>query len=296
MARKKTVKTNPLALLWMLRPTQWIKNGFVFAPLVFALEFNNHQSWVLSVIACMAFICASSIVYIFNDMKDLESDRHHPEKRFRALASGQVSIRQAFFTAAFLIGIMVGLVLVLPYQNWVILALYLVLNVLYTFWLKRVAIVDVLIIGTGFVLRVLMGSYAIGVELSPYLLVATLMLSLFLGFSKRYHELRRLGQPENTVLGAYNMSMLDRMISVSCGAALMTYVLYTVEVAKKYEDINIVYTTVFVVFGLFRYLQYIYYSKKGGAPERILYSDPLFIGNIVVWLLAILWVLARHSS
>lgn len=291
MAKKKK-PLNPLALFIMLRPNQWIKNGFVFAPLIFALEFNSHQSWVLSFIAFLAFVCASSIVYIFNDMRDVKADRAHPEKRFRPLAAGMVTVRQAFFVATFLIGVMVGLVLILPYQTWVILSLYIIQNMLYTFWLKRVAIVDVLLIALGFVLRVLMGGYAINVQISPWLLIATLMLALFLGFSKRYHELRRMNQPDSTVFGAYNMSMLDRMISVSCGASLMTYTLYTVEMANRFNDIRIVYTVVFVVFGLFRYLQYVYYSKKGGTPEKILYNDPLFITNIVLWLISLIAILS----
>lgn len=295
MAKKKIIPINPFAIFMMLRPNQWVKNGFVFAPLIFALEFRNHESWVLSFIAFAAFICASSIVYIFNDMKDMESDRHHPEKRFRPLAAGLVSVRTAFFVAAFIVGIMVGLVLILPKPTWIILGLYIAQNALYTFWLKRVAIIDVLLIALGFVLRVLMGGYAIEVQVSPWLLIATLMLALFLGFCKRYHEIRRLNQPETSVFGAYNLNLLDRMISVSCGAALMTYALYTVEIAQKFGTATIVYTVVFVVFGLFRYLQYVYYSKKGGAPEKILYNDPLFIGNIIAWLASTLLILGNYN-
>ena len=294
MAKKKQ-KLNPFALLLMLRPNQWVKNAFVFAPLIFALEFNNHENWVLGIVACLAFICASSIVYILNDIYDIKADRLHPEKRLRPLASGLVNIRQAFFVATFLIGVMVGLVLALPYQTWLILSLYIAQNALYTFWLKRVAIIDVLLIALGFVLRVLMGGYAVNVALSPWLVVSTLMLALFLGFCKRYHEIRRQQNPDTTALGAYNMNMLDRMISVTCGGALMTYVIYCVEIANKFHDNRIVYTVVFVIFGLFRYLQYVYYSKKGGTPEKILYNDPLFIGNIVLWLFSLLTILATLS-
>lgn len=290
--KKKKKKVHIPSLIKMLRPAQWIKNGFVFAPLIFALEFGHSQSWVLSIVAFFAFVCASSLVYIFNDIKDLASDRHHPEKRFRPLAAKRVTTWQAIFMAAFIFGLMLGLVMILPYQTWIILGLYIVQNMLYSLWLKKVAILDVLIIAMGFVLRLLMGGYAISVEVSPYLLIATLMLSLFLGFSKRYHELRRLNQPESAILGAYNLNMLDRMISVSCGAALMTYALYTVEIAKRMSDITIVYTLIFVVFGLFRYLQYVYFSKKGGAPEKILYNDPLFIGNIVFWLISLITILS----
>ena len=294
MAKKKQ-KFNPLALLIVMRPYQWVKNGFVFAPLIFALGFNNHENWVLTIIACFSFICASSVVYIFNDMADIKNDRQHPEKRLRPLAAGLVNIRQALLVAAFLIGIMVGFVMVLPYQTWLILGLYLAQNILYTFWLKRVAIIDVLLIALGFVLRVLMGGYAINVPISPWLLMATFMLALFLGFCKRYHELRRLPNSETAALGAYNMNLLDRMISVTCGGALMTYMLYTVEIAAKFHDNRIVYTVVFVVFGLFRYLQYVYYSKKGGTPEKILYNDLLFIGNIVLWLFGLVAILATLS-
>ena len=292
MAVKKKHKIHIPSLIKMLRPAQWIKNGFVFAPLIFALEFGHQQSWVLSIVAFFAFACASSIVYIFNDIKDIKSDRHHPEKRFRPLAAKRVTTWQAIFTAAFLFGLMLGLIMILPYQTWIILGLYISQNIFYSLWFKKVAILDVLVIAMGFVLRLLMGGYAVGVEVSPYLLIATLMLSLFLGFAKRYHELRRLNQPESAILGAYNLSMLDRMISVSCGAALMTYALYTVEIAKRMHNISIVYTLIFVVFGLFRYLQYVYFLKKGGAPEKILYKDPLFIGNLVLWLISLIAILS----
>ena len=289
---KKKQKFNPQAMFLMLRPNQWVKNGFVFAPLIFALGFNKHENWVLAFIACFAFICASSIVYIFNDIMDVKADRVHPEKRLRPLAARLVTVRQAFFTMAFLVGLMVGAVMVLPYQTWLILALYIIQNLLYTFWLKRVAIIDVLVIALGFALRVLMGGYAISVPVSPWLLIATLMLAMFLGFAKRYHEIRRLNTPDSATFGAYNMNMLDRMISVTCGASLMTYVIYTVEMAAKLHSNLIVYTVVFVIFGLFRYLQYIYYSKKGGAPEKILYNDPLFVGNIALWLLSLTAILS----
>lgn len=295
MAIKKKKKLHIPSIIRMLRPQQWVKNGFVFAPFVFALEFGHQQSWILSIVAFLAFVCASSLVYIFNDVKDLGSDRHHPEKRFRPLAAKRVTLTQALFTGGFLFGLMFGLVIILPYQTWVILGLYITQNILYSFWLKRVAILDVLIIALGFVLRVLMGGYAIGVEVSPYLLIATFMLSFFLGFAKRYHELRRLNQPANAVIGAYNLAMLDKMISVSCAAALMTYALYTVEIAKRLNDITIVYTLAFVVFGLFRYLQYVYFSKKGGSPEKILYTDPLFIGNIALWLFSLVTILLFNT-
>lgn len=285
-----------LALLQLMRPSQWVKNLFVFAPLIFALEFRDHENWVLSFIAFAAFICASSIVYIINDIRDRDTDRHHPEKRFRPIAAGTIPIRVAFFAIAFLLGILIGLVLILPPAAWLVLGIYVFQNILYTFWLKRIAIIDVLIVALGFVLRVVCGGIAIGVEISPWLLISTLMLALFLGFCKRYHEIRRLNQPESSVFGAYNLAMLDRMISVSCGAALMTYAIYTVDMASRFKNTAIVYTVVFVVFGLFRYLQYVYYSKKGGAPEKILYSDTLFIGNFIAWIVSTIWVLAVLSA
>lgn len=284
------------AIFQMLRPSQWIKNLFVFAPLLFALRFNNQESWLLSFVACAAFICASSIIYIINDIRDRDHDRHHPEKRFRPIAAGTVPIRVAFFTLAFLLGILVGLVLALPKASWLVLAIYVFQNILYTFWLKKIAIIDVLLMAVGNVLRVLCGGLAIGAGVSPWLLICTLMLSLFMGFCKRYYEIRRLNQPDSATLGAYNLPMLDRMISVSCGASLVTYAMATVEMASLFKNSAIVYTVVFVVFGLFRYLQYVYYSKKGGEPERILFNDPLFIGNFVLWLITTIWILSSLSS
>lgn len=284
------------AIFYMLRPAQWVKNGFVFVPLIFGLQFGSHENWVLSFVAFAAFLCASSVVYIINDIRDRDSDRHHPEKRRRPIAAGTVPLRYAFFSIAFLLGTMIGLVLVLPKAAWLVLAVYVFQNILYTFWLKKLALIDALLVALGSVLRVLCGGLAIMVDVSPWLLVSAFMLSLFLAFAKRYQETRRLNHPESAPFGQYTLSMLDRLVTITAGSTLVTYAIYTVSLATEFKNSAILYTLIFVVYGLFRYMQHVYYTKKGGAPERLIYNDYLFIGNVVAWLVSTIWVLATLGA
>jgi 4-hydroxybenzoate polyprenyltransferase len=276
----------------LLRPKQWIKNGFVFAPLFFAHKFLDPQQWLITALAALAFLSISCMVYIGNDIRDMEEDRLHPVKRMRPLAAGTISVAQALLLAGGFIVIAVLSVGALPYRCGMVIGIYLALNLLYTFYLKRIAIVDIFFIASCYVLRVLMGCYALAVTISPWIILTTFLLALFLGFGKRYHE---MGFAEYVKakpnLQHYNRELLDRLMTISSGAALITYAIYTAEIARQTDKVELVYTVAFVAFGLFRYMQSIYVYHQGGEPETVIFRDKWQIANIAAWLATTLWIL-----
>lgn len=279
-------------LLKLLRPKQWIKNGFVFAPLFFAHRFDSLSSWGLTITAALCFLSIACAVYIGNDMRDGEEDRRHPVKMHRPLASGSVTLFQAMLLAVICLSTALALLAALPFACSVVIGVYVLLNAGYTLYLKRVAIIDVFCIAICYVLRVLMGCYALQVVISPWIILTTFLLALFLGFGKRYHELgfkEYIQHKPN--LQHYNRDLLDRLVTICGGGALIAYAIYTAEIALQTGKVEMVYTLAFVAFGLFRYLQAIYVYKQGGEPEMVLLGDKLQWVNIAVWLAVTLGIL-----
>jgi 4-hydroxybenzoate polyprenyltransferase len=278
--------------LRLLRPKQWIKNGFVFAPLFFAHQFLSINAWYLTIFAALCFICVSCIVYICNDISDVEEDRTHPVKCLRPLAAGEVTILQAALLACFFAGMALFILTALPIACTEISMAYLVANMAYTFYLKRIALIDICFIASCYVLRVLMGCYALSVIISPWIILTTFFLALFLGFSKRYHE---MGYEEyarrKPNLQQYNRNLLDRLVAICGCATLITYAIYTTEMSHIQGNIGIVYTVGFVAFGLFRYLQAIYVFNEGGEPENLILKDKLQLVNGGLWLITTLYTL-----
>jgi decaprenyl-phosphate phosphoribosyltransferase len=278
--------------LRLLRPRQWIKNVFVFAPIFFANRFSDPASWVLICNAALCFLCVSCVVYICNDVKDVEEDRNHPVKKQRPLAAGEITLFKAGLLGCLFAAAAAFILTFLPPQCTAIVVIYLTLNVLYTLYLKHIAIVDIFFISFCYVLRVLMGCYALGVSVSPWIILTTFLLALFLGFGKRYHE---VGFEEyaraKLNLQHYNRNLLDRLVTISGCAALITYAIYAAEVASKTGKVAMVYTVGFVAFGLFRYLQSIYVYNQGGEPEAIIFKDKLQLTNVAIWLVVTLWIL-----
>jgi len=281
------------SLLILIRPQQWTKSLFVLAPLFFALQFHEIEAWYAMGIAVICFITISGVVYIVNDINDINEDRAHPRKKQRPLASGKVSLRQALLFAGLLFLITAGLLTILPIYCTIIVGTYALIQIAYTLRLKHVAVVDVLIIASGFVLRVLMGAYAIDVPVSPWIIATTYLLALFLGFGKRYHEYSIEGYATKRVsLNGYSKHLLEQLISISCVCALLSYTIYAIETARLLDKTALVYTVIFVIFGLFRYLQALYIDQKGGEPEKILLTDIPFIINGLVWAIITVGVLA----
>lgn len=278
--------------LQLLRPKQWIKNGFVFAPLFFAGKFYDAGAWVATIEAALCFLAVSCVVYIANDIHDAQEDHRHPVKKNRPVASGAMTAFQAAILACICGAVAVFIMTTLPLACAGIALGYIALNVFYTLWLKTKALLDIFFIAFCYVLRVLMGCYALSVMVSPWIILTTFLLALFLGFSKRYHEMGFQEYVESKAnLQHYSREFLDKLIIITSGAALLAYAIYAVEIEIKTGKSGMIYTAGFVAFGLFRYLQSIYVYKQGGEPETIILRDKWQLINLALWLLVTMWVL-----
>jgi 4-hydroxybenzoate polyprenyltransferase len=276
----------------LLRPKQWIKNGFVFAPLFFSGKFTDASAWHITLMAAACFCLIASIVYIINDIRDVEEDRQHPAKKHRPLAAGEMGMLAACLLVAVFAVAAMALALQLPHECMVIAVLYIAFNLLYTFVLKQFAIIDIFFVAFCYVLRVLMGAYALQVMVSPWIILATFTLALFLGFGKRYHEMGIAGYVAHKPnLKHYSRELLDRLVTISGAAALMTYAIYAAELSAETGRVELVYTVGFVAFGLFRYLQSIHVYGQGGEPESVILRDKLQLANLALWLATTMWIL-----
>lgn len=278
-----------------LRPHQWSKNLFVLAPLVFAHGLLSPVLLGRGLAAFAAFCAASSAVYLLNDLRDREHDRHHPLKRHRPIAAGTVPVGAAVGAAAVLLAVAAGTAVALGTAFGLVLAGYLVLNLFYTLGLKEVVILDVLLISIGFVLRVLGGGAAVGVDVSRWLLLCTIFLALFLAFSKRRHEIELLDEraaDQRQVLSQYSPAFLDQMINVVTASAVVSYAMYAIspETAEKYDTQDLIWTIPMVLFGIFRYLFLVYQRPEEKNPTEALLSDAPFVINLLLWGGAVLWV------
>lgn len=276
------------ALFKTMRPRQWAtKNVFIFAALVFDKQLFVLDSFLRTLAGFALFSLISSCVYIFNDLADLEADRQHPEKKNRPIASGRLPVPVAWSAGILLaIGTLTTGWLLAPAFGYVI-GLYFLLNLAYSKWLKHIAILDVLIISAGFVLRVGAGVTLIEVErFSPWLYVVMTLLSLFLGFGKRRAELALLAQGAGShrkVLDGYTLPLLDRYIMIVSGTTIVAYSLYTFSAPNLPDNHSMMLTIPFVVYTIFRYLYLIEVKQAGGAPEEILLSDRPFQIAMLLW-------------
>lgn len=277
-----------IALLESTRPRQWIKNLLVFAALLFAKKLGDPVRVTHALIAFVLFCTVSGVVYLFNDMLDRERDRLHPIKSRRPLASGRLPMSVALpaALALFTVGMAASFGLSLPFGA--ITLVYVLVNVAYSFWLKEVVILDVMIIGLGFVLRALAGAVAIDVEISPWLILCTILLSLFLAFCKRRQELEMLveGAEEHRVaLREYSVGFLDQMISIVTASTVVCYSFYTIspEVEAKLGTHRLFLTIPFVLYGIFRYLYLVHRKGQGGNPATALLTDRPLLLCVALW-------------
>jgi len=278
-----------------MRPAQWAKNLFVLAPLVFGRLLADPRSVARALLALLAFCCASSVVYLINDLRDREEDRRHPLKRLRPLAAGTLTVPVALAAVAVLGLAALALAAELGLRFALILIGYLLLNLLYTLWLKHMVILDVMSISLGFVLRVLAGAQATHVEVSRWLFLCTIFLALFLAFSKRRHEITLLAAAaagQRRVLDHYSPAFLDQMINVVTASSVVAYALYAVapETVEKYHTQDLVYTIPLVLYGIFRYLYLMYQSPGERNPTEAILRDPPFLINLVLWGIAVIWI------
>jgi 4-hydroxybenzoate polyprenyltransferase len=282
--------------LRLLRPHQWIKNGFVFIGLLFGHGWSDPDKVALAVSAFAGFCLLSSAIYVFNDLIDREQDRLHPDKCRRPLASGTVGVPAALALLTLCAAAGLGIAFAQGPVQAAIFGAYLLINTAYTLGLKRVVILDVFIIAAGFMLRILAGTSGIDIEPSHWLLLCGLLLTLFLGFAKRRAELNALGEDpasHRKVLEHYSPELLDQMISVVVAGVLVAYSLYTVapETVRLHGTPHLIYTVPFVLYGMFRYLFLLHRRGGGGDPALELIGDRHLLGAAAGWLLTTLWLL-----
>jgi 4-hydroxybenzoate polyprenyltransferase len=284
------------ALVWSLRPYQWVKNTLVFAGLIFSHSLVRWESVRLSSFAFLCFCLASSGVYLANDLRDLEEDRQHPTKRLRPLAAGALEPRTAVFALMLLLlCAFVGGYFLKPMFGVVLLG-YVVLNAAYTLWLKHLVILDVMTVAIGFILRAVGGAVVIGVTASPWLILCTLMLALLVGFGKRRNELTLLedkAQNHRRSLEGYSTQFLDLMMAVTACAVVVTYALYTMadETVARFGTRAMVLTTPWVLYGVFRYFYLVLKRSEGGDPSRLFISDLPMMINALLWVIVVCFIL-----
>ncbi len=283
-------------LLRALRPYQWSKNLLVFAALVFALELQDPQKIGAATIAFLCFCAASSATYLFNDIRDRNRDREHPEKAQRPIAAGRVSVPVAIVTA-----IVLALVALLGSRagNWrltVVIAVYLVLQGAYSLGLKHVPIIDALCVSAGFLLRAVGGAEAVDVPISSWLLMCTIFLSIFISFAKRRHEFVTLpsgGEEHRQSLAGYSVEVLDQLITISAAATLISYALYTTdaETVEKFGSNRLLLTLPYVIYGVFRYLALVHMNEEAGDPSLALVRDKPLLITVALWGLTVVALL-----
>ncbi len=289
-------------LFKLIRPKQWIKNFFVFAPLLFSRHIFHLEYLIPSVAAFIIFSLASSAVYIINDIMDVESDRVHPKKKYRPIASGEVSVKQAMIFLVFLIVVIIaGLIFQRPVFSFVIV-LYLITNLLYSLKVKSIVLLDVFFISFGFMLRVLGGAAAIGVTVSSWMILTTIFISLFLAISKRRSELSQTLNKENIdkqrkVLKEYSVEFADQINTIAAAGTIISYALYTVSERTVYTfgTEKLIYTTPFVIYGIFRYMYLMHQKNLGESPTSIVTKDIPIILDVLGWFAFSLLIIYRES-
>jgi 4-hydroxybenzoate polyprenyltransferase len=284
------------ALIETLRPPQWVKNGFIFAALIFSQSLTRWDRVQQVILAALVFCAISSAAYILNDILDAPEDRHHPTKKLRPIAAGRLSA-----TTAGIVGLLLAVAGLaeawrLNHGFFAVVVAYLALNALYSTFLKRIALLDVFIVAAGFLFRVIGGGLVIRVAISPWLIVCTTLLALFIALSKRRHELVLLGDrasDHRANLAAYTPYFLDQLIGIVTASTVVSYALYTLspDVQAKFPGKRLEITIPFVLFGIFRYLHLVHHDKKGGNPTRVLFTDPVLLSVVLLWAASVILII-----
>ena len=285
--------------LLLIRPQQWIKNGFVLIPMFFGGRLLNADDAIASVVTFFAFSFAASAIYCFNDIVDVDADRRHPVKCHRPIASGAVSVPTAYALMAVLALLSALLLFFLPQragETAGIVAFYFLLNMAYCIWLKRHAIIDVCTVAFGFVLRILAGGMACNVAVSNWLVLMTFLLALFLSFAKRRDDVLRMnetGEPPRRNTIRYNLTFVNQAITVTGTVTLVCYIMYTVspEVVSRFHAPYLYLTSIFVLVGLLRYMQLTVVDEVSGDPTKILLRDRFTQAIVVAWIMVFLLII-----
>ena len=284
------------AYLNLLRPHQYLKNGFIWLPIIFGYRISEPGQVFLTLLAFAAFCLMSSTIYVINDFMDREEDRRHPVKKNRPLASGAVTSREALWIGLILFGASLALSLAgLPVACLYLLLAYLLLNIAYSQKLKHIPIVDIVCIALGFVLRIFMGGTAVHVPISPWIVIMTFLLALFLALAKRRDDLLLMDQGTlvRKAIDGYNLEFISLAMGIMASVIIVAYILYTVspEVVAKHGTHRLYISGIWVLLGLLRYLQITFVEEKSGSPTLVLIKDHLLQLIIVLWLLNIFLLL-----
>ena len=285
-------------ILLSMRPEQWVKNIFVFAGIVFSRKLLQPDILLGVCTGFFLFCLASSGIYVFNDLKDLTRDREHPEKSKRPLAAGLLDERVAWAASILLAVLPLTAAWMLDLSFFLILAVYLALNILYSIKIKHMVILDVMCIAGGFVLRVLAGTTLAGVEASEWMIACTAAIALFLGFSKRRQEITvraRGADHHRKVLSDYSIPFIDQMIGIASAATILFYVLYAIspDTIERFGSRNLMLTIPFVLYGIYRYLYLMHRREFNGNPGSTIFKDVPLVVNGMIWLLFVLFIVYR---
>jgi 4-hydroxybenzoate polyprenyltransferase len=295
------IMTNLKAYIKLLRLHQWTKNMFIFAALVFSKNLFVPDVATTALIAFIAFCFLSSAAYVVNDITDREADRHHPKKRERPLAAGTISVPAALALAAVLFVVAFAVTMTLNVKFQLIVLSYLILQVLYSWKLKKIPLVDIFVIATGFMLRVVAGAFVIDVLLSHWLILCTLFVSIFLALSKRRGEMLLTYSTEGfegrAVLREYDMGLIDQFITVAASGMTISYALYTVaeRTVRTFQTDNLILTTPFVLFGTFRFLTNMKNRASEDNPTLLLLTDRVMLINMVLWFVSCVLMIYQHE-
>ncbi len=283
----------------LLRVPQWIKNLFVFVPLLFSKNLFDHNYFTITFFGFIIFCLTSSTVYIINDIIDAEADKAHPVKKNRPIPSGKISRRNAFITASFLFLIILFAVINFEPRFYFSVAAYFLLNLLYSLKLKHIVLLDIFSIAAGFMIRVIAGAYIINVEISSWLLLTTMFISLFLAIMKRQSELKLINNVElnstRKVLSHYSFEFTNQIATVAASGVIICYALYTVSsrTVTIFGTENLIYTTPFVVFGIFRYMYIVHVNQLGENTTEIMITDFPMIYNFILYILATILIVYK---
>lgn len=276
-------------LIISMRPKQWYKNLVIFIGIVFSLKLLNLSLWIDAITAFAVFCVISGCIYIINDIIDIDKDKNHPQKRNRPIASGKLKTNNAWISAVILLIAAFGVAYIINIGLLAAAVTYFLLILIYSLFLKQLIIVDVMIISTGFVIRAIAGCLAVGVFISPWLIICAFLLALFLAIGKRRHELVILGKNAGNhreILDGYSTGMLDQMINITTSALIMSYSIYTFNTGKIYMMITIP----FAFYGLFKYIYLVHAENFGGEPE-MLFKDKGMLLSMALWAVLVIVVL-----
>ena len=283
-------------ILLLLRLNQYIKNVFIFLPLFFGLKIADPNLFLKATIAFIAFSLISSAVYIFNDFHDIKEDRLHPKKKHRPLASGVITKPQSIVIMLILLLLGFALASKLPLLVTIIMVAYVVMNILYTLYLKKVALLDVTIIAIGFVMRIFVGSYSTDVPLSKWIIIMTFLLALFMALAKRRDDVLiflNTGDKMRKVVDSYNLQFLDTAMAIMAAVVIVAYTVYcmNLEVVEKTRSEHLYLTVIFVILGIMRYLLIVFVKQDSGSPTKIVLKDSFIQLTILCWGLSFVLIL-----